>query len=499
LNSSWEQNQRTKVRTRGGKLKNRNSGHARAGGGNEEGYRKSADEEVTSPSKYLQQVYPSPLIFLFVVLKSLQSQLSSQQIATPSHELTHDFPRRHRSSRSHGRHHSGSSNSGSGTSQLPQINSTGHSGNASNGNNSSSNGKRNLFATQNMNAPPTRHDITLITDEVGVCAVSSIKGLKPGNPNWTNQDNFFLIDNHSSKPPSSSGSSTSLIPSTIACVFDGHGEHGHLVSRRCRELLPIILQNTGYDLMKSFMMIQNDLTSCDIDTRCSGATCNMVFHLRASAMTTAGPGYGKLIIANCGDSRCVLGKRLSNGNYAPVQLSNDHKPDNPDERKRVIAAGGHLGCRQALVNQGSRGMVSVPVGPTRVWYQYKGDTLGLAMSRSLGDSVVHRFGVSAEPEITEYQLTETDEFVILASDGIWDVVDNNQAIQVIQNFISRGGSTSSATSWDQLEAAVWLTKFARARWEKMSAMIDDITCVVMKVKGGAGGAGEGGMGMGKHR
>jgi serine/threonine protein phosphatase PrpC len=375
-----------------------------------------------------------------------------------------------------------------------------------------------------MGAPPTRHDITLITDELGVCAVSSIKGLKPGNPNWINQDNFFLIDNtHSSSSASSSSKgsssvaaaasgsgSSSSIPSTIACVFDGHGEHGHLVSRRCRELLPIILQNTGYDLFKSFLMIQNDLTSCDIDTRCSGATCNMVFHIQppppggggGATSATHHHGYGKLIIANCGDSRCVLGRRVSPTGggggggitFCPIQLSNDHKPDNPDERKRVIAAGGHLGCRQALVNQGSRGMVSVPVGPTRVWYQYKGDTLGLAMSRSLGDSVVHRFGVSAEPEITEYHLTEMDEFVILASDGIWDVVDNNQAIQVIQNFITKGsaggggsgdrggGGGGGGGGWDQLEAAVWLTKFARARWEKMSAMIDDITCVVMKIK-----------------
>ena len=31
--------------------------------------------------------------------------------------------------------------------------------------------------------------------------------------------------------------------------------------------------------------------------------------------------------------------------------------------------GGHLGCRQAMVNQGGRGLVQVPVGPTRVWYQ----------------------------------------------------------------------------------------------------------------------------------
>jgi serine/threonine protein phosphatase PrpC len=327
-----------------------------------------------------------------------------------------------------------------------------------------------------------RHEISLITDECALSAVSSIKGLKPGNPNWINQDNFFLVDNSSML-----GSSSSSVPTAIGCVFDGHGEHGHLVSRRCRELLPVLLQNTGYDLAKAFSMIQNDLTSCDIDTRCSGATCSMVFQVGGG-----GASLGKLVIANCGDSRCVLGKRHSNGNFVPVQLSNDHKPDHPDERKRVIAAGGHLGCRQALVNQGSRGMVSVPVGPTRVWYQYKGDTLGLAMSRSLGDSVVHRFGVSAEPEVTEHQLTDADEFVIIASDGIWDVVDNNQAVQVIQNFISKG------SQWDQLEAAVWLSKFARARWEKMSAMIDDITCIVMKLPR-PGDRERDGTGGGKHR
>ncbi len=307
----------------------------------------------------------------------------------------------------------------------------------------------------------------MITDESANCAVSSIKGLKPGNPNWTNQDNFFLLDN---------GPSSSNIPAVVCCVFDGHGEHGHLVSRRCRELLPVILQNTNYDLMKSFTLVQNDLTSCDIDTRCSGATCNMVLYFPSPPHTAS---HGRLVIANCGDSRCVMGKRLASGSFSPVQLSNDHKPDNPDERKRVIAAGGHLGCRQALVNQGPRGMVSVPVGPTRVWYQYKGDTLGLAMSRSLGDSVVHRFGVTADPELTEYTLSEGDEFVIIASDGIWDVVDNNQAVQVIQNFITKGGERGG---WDPHEAAIWLSKFARARWEKMSAMIDDITCIVMKLR-----------------
>ena len=46
----------------------------------------------------------------------------------------------------------------------------------------------------------------------------------------------------------------------------------------------------------------------------------------------------------------------------------------------------------------------MPVGPCRVWYQHRGETLGLAMSRSLGDAIVHKCGVSAEPEVLEHQV-----------------------------------------------------------------------------------------------
>ena len=212
--------------------------------------------------------------------------------------------------------------------------------------------------------------------------------------------------------------------------------------------------------------MQNDLNSCDIDVRCSGATCVMV--------TLSGR---LLAVSNCGDSRAVLGRRMPNGTYGAIPLSNDHKPDKPEERKRILSCGGHLGCRQVMVSQGGRGPVSVPVGPTRVWYQYRGDTLGLAMSRSLGDAVVHRSGVSAEPEIIEHTVDEFDEFLIIATDGVWDVVDNAQAVQMIQNFSSKG------SGWSAMEASMWLSKFARSRWEKLSPMVDDITCVIVKLSG----------------
>lgn len=56
-------------------------------------------------------------------------------------------------------------------------------------------------------------------------AVTTIKGLKPGNPNWTNQDNFFVIENFGN----SGGDARDV---RLYCVLDGHGENGHHVSRR---------------------------------------------------------------------------------------------------------------------------------------------------------------------------------------------------------------------------------------------------------------------------
>ena len=81
-----------------------------------------------------------------------------------------------------------------------------------------------------------------------------------------------------------------------------------------------------------------------------------------------------------------------------------------------------------------------------MWYQNKGETLGLAMSRSLGDAIVHRSGVSAEPETLEH-IDEYDEFMIIATDGVWDVIDNNQAVQMVQNF------SSKSQKWSALDAS----------------------------------------------
>jgi serine/threonine protein phosphatase PrpC len=295
-------------------------------------------------------------------------------------------------------------------------------------------------------------------------SASSLRGLKPGNPNWINQDNFFIIEHFDNRDIH------------MYCVLDGHGELGHLVSRRCRESFHQHIRACNMDIRRAFNVIQNELTSCDIDVRCSGATCVLVAIYNGNERGHGNaPGGAHLVAYNCGDSRAVLGRRNSTGGFVAMALTNDHKPEKPEERKRILSCGGHLGCRQVMVNQPGRGPMSMPVGPCRVWYQYRGDTLGLAMSRSLGDSIVHRCGVTCEPELLEHAIEENDEFIIIATDGVWDVVDSNQAVQLIQNFWSKNGN------WSTSEASNWLCKFARSRWEKLAPMIDDITCVIIRL------------------
>jgi serine/threonine protein phosphatase PrpC len=307
---------------------------------------------------------------------------------------------------------------------------------------------------QQQNPNVDRATLPFFTEDQNFASVASVKGLKPGNPNWINQDNFFVIERLDNKDLH------------FYCVLDGHGEHGHHVSRKCRENFPAHIKSVNFDMKKAFSMMQNDLNSCEYDVRCSGATCVL-----------ASLFGGRLSVSNCGDSRGVLGRRNPNGSISAHALTSDHKPEKSEERKRILGCGGHLGCRQVLVNQPGRGPVSMPVGPCRVWYQHRGETLGLAMSRSLGDSIVHKSGVSAEPEILEHQVDDFDEFMIIATDGVWDVMDNNQAVQMVSNFITK------AANWSSLEASTAIAKFARSRWEKLSPMADDITCVVVKLRG----------------
>ncbi|VAH39673.1 unnamed protein product [Triticum turgidum subsp. durum] len=132
----------------------------------------------------------------------------------------------------------------------------------------------------------------------------------------------------------------------------------------------------------------------------------------------------RLIVANCGDSRAVL----SRGGVA-VPLSHDHKPDRPDEMARIKAAGG------------------------KVMYMNGARVRGiLAMSRALGHRLL-KPEVICEPEISITERCEDDDCLILASDGLWDVISNKVACDVARQCLEDGSPTRAPAAAGSSEAA----------------------------------------------
>lgn len=173
----------------------------------------------------------------------------------------------------------------------------------------------------------------------------------------------------------------------------------------------------------------------------------------------------KIVVSNCGDSRAVLCR-----NGVAIPLSVDHKPDRPDELNRIQEAGGRV-----IFWDGPR-------------------VLGvLAMSRAIGDNYLKPY-VIPEPEVTVTERTAEDECLILASDGLWDVVSNETACGVARMCLqsrkpaspprspgSEIGVTEAGESSDKAcsDASILLTKLALARHSA-----DNVSVVVVDLRSG---------------
>jgi serine/threonine protein phosphatase PrpC len=201
---------------------------------------------------------------------------------------------------------------------------------------------------------------------------------------------------------------------------DGHGVVGHEVSGFLKENLPIdldnalktkhknILTDNIHDIITEVFLDTNYklCTSDIIDSTFSGSTCVSLIYTPQ-----------KLICANVGDSRAVLGKYV-NGEWVSHNLSRDHKPTEKDEADRILKKGGRI---QPFKDEDTGEFI----GPQRVWLK-EDDIPGLAMTRSYGDRVAATAGTISDPEITEYKFTEDDKFFIVASDGVWEFIESQE-------------------------------------------------------------------------
>lgn len=92
------------------------------------------------------------------------------------------------------------------------------------------------------------------------------------------------------------------------------------------------------------------------------------------------------------------------------------------------------------------------------------------MSRSVGDAVAHSVGCACEPEITHTVLTPNDKIVLLASDGIWEFLQNQQVANIVYPYFEKDAPEAAANA---------LVSVALAQWKRQSQSIDDITIVII--------------------
>ncbi|KAJ8764925.1 hypothetical protein K2173_010390 [Erythroxylum novogranatense] len=248
-------------------------------------------------------------------------------------------------------------------------------------------------------------------------------------------------------------------------VYDGHGDAR--VVNACRERMHQLLVE---ELEKSEPSSSNGgqglrywekvMGSCfgKMDEEVNGDGCEGEVELGKAGWTVRTVGSAamvvlvrkrEVVVAHCGNCRAVLCR-----DGMAVPLSRDHKPDRPDEWQRIEAAGG-----QIIDWEGS-------------------DVLGIPISRSIGDLSLKPLVIS-DPEVTVTELTEMDESLVIATDGLWDVVSNETTCEIVKRYFNGqtnrtyGGVPGNCAT----DAAVLLAELAMARGSN-----DNISVIVVDLK-----------------
>ncbi|KAL6615927.1 hypothetical protein ACP70R_038197 [Stipagrostis hirtigluma subsp. patula] len=269
------------------------------------------------------------------------------------------------------------------------------------------------------------------------------------------------------------------LPAHLFGVYDGHG--GSEVANYCGDRIHVVLEELLSGAAATAVAESGDLDINDlwekvcgdcfqrVDDEVSGeASRGGVGDLQREPVADANVGStavvavvcsSHVILANCGDSRVVLCR-----GKVPMAMSVDHKPDREDECARIEAAGGQV--------------IS--------WNGHRVSGV-LAMSRSIGDRGVKPFTIS-KPEVTVIPRAKDDDCLILASDGLWDVMSNEVACRVARQQILLWYKNNSGYTYSDEDGEPRTNHAAQAaadflvRLAVRKGSVDDITVTVIDLK-----------------
>ncbi|XP_022732461.1 probable protein phosphatase 2C 53 [Durio zibethinus] len=252
-------------------------------------------------------------------------------------------------------------------------------------------------------------------------------------------------------------------------VYDGHG--GSQVANYCRERIHSALAEE-IEFAKECRSNESITDSCQDLWKKAFRNCFVKVDAEVGGQPSQDPlapetvgstavvtliCSSHIIVANCGDSRAVLCRGKE-----PMALSVDHKPNREDEYERIEAAGGKV-------------------------IQWNGHRVFgvLAMSRSIGDRYLKPW-IIPEPEVMFVPRVKEDECLILASDGLWDVMTNEEACDLARRRMlqwhKKNGATLTSERGETIDpaaqaAAEYLSNRALQKGSK-----DNITVLVVDLK-----------------
>lgn len=300
------------------------------------------------------------------------------------------------------------------------------------------------------------------------------------------QDHFFI----SSKPEY-----------LFITLFDGHGSKGEEIVRFAHKYIEEKFLVDNIFRSKCEVFLTELFESCDVAIKSQGGKINAIGSgTTAVCLLFVNDG---VYVASVGDSRAIL-STIPEAQYIPVktntknlykkaftplrvlepiQLTVDQKPNLETEFNRILASGGVVA--KAKDESGET------YGPYRVFQKGK-QIPGLAMSRSLGDMAAKKVGVISTPIIDFYPLISfKDQFIVVASDGVWDAMDNNEVTDFVETFRRKclkepkNIDDESLVTPGNSTIARLLVEEARFRWFGIcceeDVMIDDISALVIEI------------------
>lgn len=187
---------------------------------------------------------------------------------------------------------------------------------------------------------------------------------------------------------------------SFAAVYDGHC--GKYTSMYVRSQLhhkacssPLFQTDPEKAIFDTFLQVDEIVNATQLTDQ---------FSCGSTALQVWVKNNKDLIVANVGDCRGYLCRQNE-----PVEIAKPHHPNSPEEKARITSLGG------AVVWHGAWRVNGI-----------------LAVSRSIGDVNLKKW-VIPNPDITKFTIQPDDDFLVIASDGLWDVVQPKEMVEIVRD------------------------------------------------------------------